>query len=148
MYNPGGKEDAAEFRFPPSWGTFDLILIKSVFTHMRSAETENYISQIPFLLNDNGRCLATFFLLNESQRAHEARKESLITFHRGGGDTAHAVPDLPEAITAYEEPAVLGMLERHHLAVLTPVYYGTWTGDRSRLSHQDIMLFHKNGMPG
>ncbi len=148
MYNPRGRQDAAGYRFPPEWGRFDLILLKSVFTHMRLAEIENYISQLGSLLKEGGKCLATFFLLNKHQRELAGRRENVIHFGNASETMACAVPSLPEAIAAYEESAIRDMLQRHHLSVAPPVYYGSWTGDRTRLSHQDILVIHNNGMPG
>src|SRR5215207_3304195 len=72
-YNPSGTQPAEAYRFPFEDGTFDLILLKSVFTHMRSPDVSNYLSEVARLLTSNGRCLATFFLLNEEQ-ATLARK--------------------------------------------------------------------------
>src|SRR5262245_8397860 len=43
QYNPDGTEDAATFVFPFDDKTFDVILLKSVFTHMRPQQVDNYL---------------------------------------------------------------------------------------------------------
>lgn len=138
LYNPHGKESAASLKFPPSWGTFDVILLKSVFTHLRRAEAENYIRQIPSLLRPGGRCLASFFLLNAEQRRHEA--ENRIRFRPSSEGAAYAVPEIPEAIVAFEEQDVLEIIAQAGLALERPVVYGTWSGREDGLSHQDILV--------
>ena len=144
MYNPGGKEPAGSYRLSSQWGKFDLILLKSVFTHMRPDEVANYVSQLAPLLTEGGRCLATFFLLNEDQRALGREGKNLISFVPGDGGAAYVSPDVPEAIVGYEEPVVLSMIETCGLSVCTPIRYGSWTGRRDGLSHQDILLLRKN----
>src|SRR5829696_4204738 len=66
-YNPNAAHGAETYQFPFEDRSFDLILLKSVFTHMRPAEVSNYVSEVARLLKKNGRCLATFFLLNDEQ---------------------------------------------------------------------------------
>jgi SAM-dependent methyltransferase len=125
-------------RFPPGWGTFDLILLKSVFTHLRRGEAENYLKQIPAFLRRGGRCLASFFLLNEEQR--RLGQLNRIVFHPGPDGAAYAVPDVPEAIVAYEEKDILAMAEHAGLTLERPVIYGSWSGRRDGLSHQDLLV--------
>jgi ubiquinone/menaquinone biosynthesis C-methylase UbiE len=68
-YNPAGIHPAETYRLPYEDGSFDVVLLKSVFTHMRPTEVSNYLREVARLLNANGRCLATFFLLNDEQAA-------------------------------------------------------------------------------
>ena len=66
-YNPNGTQHAEAYRFPFADRSFDLILLKSVFTHMRPPDVSNYLGEVSRLMKNNGRCLATFFLLNDAQ---------------------------------------------------------------------------------
>ncbi len=143
LYNPKGQTDAAALKFPGS-GPFDVILLKSVFTHMLAADVENYLSQIPGLLSEHGRCLATFFLLNERQRTLAADGISRITFHHDSEGVSVANPRVPEAIVAYEESFLMDMLRRAHLRKVQPALAGSWTGDTAGLSHQDILILERD----
>jgi ubiquinone/menaquinone biosynthesis C-methylase UbiE len=41
--------------------------MKSLFTHIRPAEVENYLREMARVLKPGGRCLAAFFMLNEGR---------------------------------------------------------------------------------
>ncbi len=141
MYNPGGKQSAATFRLPLK-ETFDVILLKSVFTHMLTDEMENYLSQLNGLLSVGGKCLATFFILNERQQQIGAINS--IRFQNHDDVIAFANPEVPEAIVAFREEKLVELFSRHHLKIVQPIHYGNWTGDRSGLSHQDIIVLQKH----
>ena len=143
MYNPRGQTAAKDYTFPPSLGKFDVILIKSVFTHMLRDDVEHYISRIPALLAQDGACLCTFFLLNKEQGALELQGRNIIRFQRGSNGIAFANPFAPEQIVAFPEDEVRAMAKRHGLVIATPVRYGAWAGRRDALSHQDILVLHK-----
>ena len=64
-YNPGGKYKASEYKFPYDNDAFDFVYLTSVFTHMLPHDMENYLSEISRVLRNNGRCLITYYLLNE-----------------------------------------------------------------------------------
>ncbi len=143
MYNPGGTTSAASYCFPKA-GPFDVILLKSVFTHMLHDEVANYLAQFPQLLKAKGRCLATFFLLGEHQRCLAAEGRNTLRFEQfDGGSAFVANRVLPEGIVAYEEEDVRSILRRSGLQLAAPVMYGTWTGDRSGLTHQDVLVIER-----
>jgi cyclopropane fatty-acyl-phospholipid synthase-like methyltransferase len=141
MYNPSGSHLGVEYHFPLK-ENFDIILLKSVFTHMLSEETENYLSQLPGLLSDNGKCLATFFLLNEEQRRLAQAGKNVIAFHQHDETIAFANPGVPEAVVAYDQSKLMQMLANHGLEVVE-IRYGNWTGDKHHLSHQDIVVLQR-----
>ena len=146
-YNPGGRHAAEEYAFPYAGGSFDAVLLKSVFTHMRPGAVENYLKEVARLLSPGGRALATFFLLNERQEALGREGLNRIEFKYGGGVWRHAYRESPESAVAYREEFVLGLLDRHGLALNRPVIYGTWSGFNEGLSFQDILLLEKVGAP-
>lgn len=51
LYNPRGKLVAENFSFPFEDCTFDIIFVKSVFTHILPKEVDNYLKQITRLLS-------------------------------------------------------------------------------------------------
>ena len=65
-YNPTGKYKASEYRFPFADESFDFAMLCSVFTHMLAEDVERYLCEAARVLKTGGRCLASFFLLNES----------------------------------------------------------------------------------
>ncbi len=142
-FNPSGKHHAESYQLPFEDRSFDVILLKSVFTHMRPAEVSNYLQEVSRLLKIGGRCLATFFLLNEQQRTFAAEGRNTIVFDHGEGVWRYRYEHSPESAVAYFERHVLDLLEQHGLKLKAPIYYGTWPGRSDGLSYQDILLLEK-----
>ena len=146
-YNPSGRHAAEEYVFPFADGSFDAVLLKSVFTHLRPGAVENYLKEVARLLAPGGRALATFFLLNERQEALRREGLNRIEFRYGEGVWRHAYRESPESAVAYREDFVLGLIDRHGLALKRPVFYGSWSGLREGLSFQDVLLLEKAAAP-
>ena len=142
-YNPNGTHRAETYQLPFDDRSFDLILLKSVFTHMRPPEVSNYLREVSRLLRSNGRCLATFFLLNEEQAKLALQGANDVEFKYGELVWRFRLEQSPESAVAYDESYVMGLLAQHGLALKDPVYYGSWTGRKDGLSYQDILLLEK-----
>ena len=88
VYNPEGRLDPEAFEFPYPDEAFDFAFLTSVFTHMRPPEVRHYLGQIRRVLRPGGRCLMTFFLLNEESldaaRAGRAKRRFAL---RGRGSS-------------------------------------------------------------
>lgn len=67
LYRSGGK-DAASFIFPYQSQIFDRVFLFSVFTHMQPAEVANYLQEISRVLKPGGMVLATFFLIDQTEK--------------------------------------------------------------------------------
>ena len=68
LYNDSTRR-ASEFTFPYGDGSFDAAFLFSVFTHLSVAEIGHYLTEIDRVLRPDGKCLATFFLYNDSNAA-------------------------------------------------------------------------------
>ena len=139
-YNPTGAQSAEDYVFPGEPHSFDLILAKSLFTHMRPPEVRHYLAEISRLLAPGGRALLTFFLLNEEQRALAEQGRNAIDFRFGEGDWRYFDADNPEIAVAYEEAPLREMLRATGLHPRGEIHYGTWAGRRDGLSFQDIII--------
>jgi SAM-dependent methyltransferase len=142
LYNPDGQYEAQEFAFPFPDGLFDVILLKSVFTHMRPAETENYLKEISRLLSEKGRCLATFFLLNPRQEELAQNGLNTLEFKFGDETWRYMRKSSPESAIAYNEVSLINIITRYSLNVKKKIY-GTWSGLHDGLSYQDILILEK-----
>lgn len=142
-YNPDGTHRAETYQFPFDDRSFDLILLKSVFTHMRPTEVSNYLREVSRLLKSNGRCLATFFLLNDEQARLALKGANDVEFKYGEGVWRYRLEQSPESAVAYDENYVMQVLEENGLTLRKPIYYGRWAGRKDGLSYQDILLLHK-----
>jgi cyclopropane fatty-acyl-phospholipid synthase-like methyltransferase len=118
-----------------------VILFKSVFTHLRPAEVENYLKEASRLLKADGRCLATFFLLNHEQALFAAT--NALKFSFGDEQWRYVYEHSPESACAYDESFILKLLEEHDLTLARPAYYGSWSGRENGLSFQDMLIIKR-----
>ena len=139
-YNPGGRYHAHEFPFPYPDGSFDFVILTSVFTHLLPRDTDHYLAEISRVLVPGGRMFGTFFLLNEESLRLIAGGKSERAF-------AHELPDcrvdnlhVPEDAVAYDEAFILGLVARHGLSIPGPIRYGKWCGRTPWTSFQDIVV--------
>jgi SAM-dependent methyltransferase len=138
-YNPGGRCQASDYRFPFEDGGFDFVCAISLFTHMLTRDLEHYVSEIARVTSPGARCLATFFLLGHESRGLIASGASGLRFDEERDGAWVADRRAPENATAYEESFVRGLFERHGFR-LEPVRYGAWCGRSSFVSYQDIVV--------
>ena len=131
------------FTFPYDSESFDVVLLKSVFTHMRPAEVANYLREVARILKGNGRCLATFFLLNQQQRNLAAEDRNVLKFSFGTDEWRYVYEHSPESASAYDEDYILNLLEKHGLKPIAPIYYGQWSGRKDGLSFQDMLVIER-----
>ncbi|HEY8581937.1 MAG TPA: methyltransferase domain-containing protein [Capillimicrobium sp.] len=132
-YNPAGAQEAASFRFPYGDGSFDVVVMTSVLTHLLEPEAANYLAEARRVLRPGGRLLATFFLLDDASRAAIADGRAAIAFRDPAGSVAIADPEVPEEAVAYAERWV------RERAPLERVETGAWRGSPGR-SFQDIVV--------
>lgn len=143
VYNPRGGSGSSNFAFPFADQTFDCILLKSVLTHMRPAAVDCYLKEAARLLSPRGRCLATFFSLNEQQESLAKQGLNKLRFGYGDDVWRYVQKNSPESAVAFNEDYVKELLRKNGLTLAGPVVYGRWTGLPSGLSFQDMMLLQK-----
>jgi len=140
-YWPAGKLDArtflAQFRVSP----FDIIVAKSLFTHMLPDELSLYFEAVAANLTADGKAMLTFFLLNEDQSRLEALSRNQIAFLPPEGDSTHRIryQNAPTAAVAYQEKTLAVRLALAGLQVVE-TRYGSWSGRDDGLSLQDILI--------
>jgi SAM-dependent methyltransferase len=144
LYNPGGTYKATEYRFPFSDEHFDFVVLNSVFTHMISAEVENYMNEVARVLRKGGRCLISFFLLNEESLALIERGKSFIPLRYKLGQARTVSEAKPELAIGYDEDYVVGLFHQRGLEIRRPLSYGSWCGRDNYFSYQDQILAFKS----
>ena len=145
-YNPDGDVPASGFRFPYEDSTFDLVVAASVFTHMLEPEVERYLSEVGRVLRPGGRCIVTYFLLNDDSRRRIAAGESYFSFSTGSGVARFEDAGDPEAVVAYDESFVRGRHTASGLPVES-VRGGYWCGRSDYLTWQDIVIASRATVP-
>jgi SAM-dependent methyltransferase len=146
-YNPSGRVQPSEYRFPYGDGSADLVVLVSVFTHMLAPDMERYVSEIQRILVKGGRCFATYFLLNEESRRLMQAGEAVHRFRHTIGPSWVASTAVPELSVGYDEEYVREVYAR--LFSDTAIHYGGWCGrpplwsPQSGLGDQDIVVATK-----
>ena len=146
-YNPDGGVGAEGFSFPYPSSSFDFVFLTSVFTHMLPAGIERYMQEIARVLAPGGRCLATFFLLNDDSRGLIAQGRSTQPFVDVAAPYAIVDPAHPEHAVAYEQSWVLSQLGEAGMTPRTPPHYGSWCGRTDFTSYQDIVIADRSESP-
>ncbi len=146
LYNADGKQVASEYRFPYPNGIFDLVISTSVFTHMLPADFQNYVSEIARVLRNDGRCFATFLLLNTESIKRIAADPEKTSLQHDMGIYRTLNPDVPESVVALDEQFVQMIFAKNGLSLVEPVSYGQWRVTSqflSGLGYQDVVVTKK-----
>ena len=128
-YWPAGRLDArmflAQFQAPP----FEIIVAKSLFTHMLPDDLPLYFDAVAANLTAGGKAMLTFFLLNEDQARQEASGRNQIAFLPPAGESRHRIryQNAPTAAVAYQEKPIVARLASAGLQV-AETRYGSWRG--------------------
>jgi len=144
LYNPTGTLDAAAFHFPYPDEAFDLILLKSVFTHLQLPALRNYFNEIRRMLEPGGRVLASFILLNDVSERHAAGNTRAMAFPFDGHGCRLFDRAVPEYKVAYDERVLREVAAECGLTI-EAIEYGAWSGRPDFLSFQDLVLFSRPG---
>ncbi|MFC1884905.1 class I SAM-dependent methyltransferase [Thermodesulfobacteriota bacterium] len=143
-YNPRGRVPAQNFQFPLEENFFDFVFLTSVFTHMLPSDLDNYAGEISRVLKTKGKCLITFFLLNEESETLVRSGDSSLDFRYKVEGCLTIKRKDPETAIAYDEKFINGLFEKYRLKIVQPVYYGSWCNRDSFLSYQDLIIATKS----
>ena len=116
-------------------GSFDIILGKSVFTHITHLSIKPYLSELHRILSPTGRCLLTFFLLNRRPLNGQ------FTFKYKHEFGAYQRVTRPSRAVAYDEDWLVHQLGK--LGFTYDIRYGNWTGNGYGLCYQDMVILRK-----
>ncbi|QEH38552.1 hypothetical protein OJF2_71550 [Aquisphaera giovannonii] len=141
-YRPNGRLDPRSYRFPFEDDEFDLVYMRSVFTHMLPDDVENYLSEVRRVMKPGGRSLITYFLLNSESTRLMGGEGSFINFPHDYGVYSKHYPG-PEGSIAYREGHVRELYRQVGLTIVGPIHFGYWCGRESGRSSQDIIIATK-----
>ncbi len=139
-YRPQGQYRASEYRFPFDNAHFDFVFLTSVFTHMLPADMERYLSEIVRVMKPGGRCLLTWFLIDDEALAAIAQGRSTMNFVHAMEGFRTVDPGDPESCLAYDTDRVLELYTKHGLRIVPPIRYGSWFGRKDPVSYQDMII--------
>lgn len=146
FYNPEGKVEAVNFTFPYQDESFDFIALNSVFTHIQADETRHYLEEIRRVLKPGGRCLCTWFLLNEKSEflIEEGKSVHQMIYELDECFTSN--PEAPEGAIGFKEKLLFEWIGERELTVADK-FYGVWCGRTPLYGEtsyfQDMLLLQK-----
>jgi len=144
MYNPEGSQQSGEFRFNFKDESFDFVFLTSVFTHMYLSDVDHYLSEISRVLKPGGKCLITFFLINElSQKLINNGNSSQELIFQLDENSFIKDEKTPEVAIGFNEVQIIKVFDTYCLKIIMPIHYGSWCGREEYLSYQDIVIAEK-----
>jgi len=141
-YNAGGTVQAGDYRLPYDDATFDVVLLKSVFTHMLPPDVRQYTREIARVLRPGGRSVISYFLLNdESRQLLDRGRGSYALKFEWDGDPSCRVEnlDMPEAVTAHDEQRIRRFYIESGFG-LVEIALGDWCGRSTLIGFQDLVV--------
>jgi SAM-dependent methyltransferase len=142
FYNPGGRLSASQYKLPFSNDSFDVVLLKSVFTHMLPDDVRSYVREISRVLKPGGRAVLTYFLLNDESRRLIARRPGPVSFpfeYPRDALCLIAKRETPEWAVAHDEQRIRQYHADAGLSTLQ-VSFGNWCGRRALIGLQDLVI--------
>ena len=140
-YNPAGENKASTYIFPYDTGSYDVIFLVSVFTHMLTDDVEHYIAEISRMLRPGGTCMISAFLMDKG------RETDNMSFPLKSGEHYYYNEAMPEVAIGY----CLGFFDKHFtangLTLSQEPLWGDWRGvadvDSVTGFSQDMLFFEK-----
>ena len=124
-YNPRGKAAAASYRLPHPDGSFQVILLTSVLTHVLEEELRHYLAEVARLLAPDGVAYASLFLYRSgSEAATGLERHSPLAFPFVQEHCAVNRLDCPANAVAYREDFVMDVVNEAGLRLTEPIRYG------------------------
>jgi SAM-dependent methyltransferase len=143
-YNPGGRFKDTEYRLPYADAAFDLVFLSSVFTHMLPGGVEHYLREIQRVLKPGGRCIATYFLLNEQALRQPPFVGASIKFPHLVEQCRVRNADNPSEAVAHPEASIRALHVEAGLRI-AEITYGFWCGGKDLLAAlQDLIIAVKS----
>jgi SAM-dependent methyltransferase len=140
-YNPSGKIQPADFRFPYDAGQFDFAFAVSVFTHMFPSDISRYLREAARVLKPGGVSLFSWFILNQdSMRLLEEGRSFIPMAHEVSEGCRAKSARVPEKSIGIPESKVRSMYTQNGFQIAEPIRFGVWCGRPQGLSFQDIVI--------
>jgi len=135
-YNPHGDIGPEQIRLSEQ-APFDVVIAKSLFTHVTPDVMRAYMRLGSETLSLSGTFVFTAFLFRDA-RAPEVTQR----FPFGNDHFRHAYAHRVESAVAYGEQSVMQILNETGLK-LSQIYPGAWRNDIDPISFQDVILVQR-----
>lgn len=137
-FNPKGKIDPADYQFQDTVGYFDVVMAKSLFTHITPSMAEKYLQIIYGKLTKKGTCILSCFLFDSIETSR-----GTIDFCYGDDHFRYAYKNRIESAVAYQKAYFLSMVDQAGLKLAQPLLRGAWFQPHNAVNFQDIVLLQQ-----
>lgn len=138
-YNPKGQYSSEEYKFPYENDRFDIVILTSVFTHMRIPGFRNYLREIVRVLRPGGRVFLTLFLVNAAVlETIESGNAQVRLAHRYDDHCWVEDTRTPEKAVGFDEDYALEQIESVGLKI-DCIQRGSWSR-QGATDFQDIIV--------
>jgi|19_taG_2_1085344.scaffolds.fasta_scaffold00473_2 SAM-dependent methyltransferase len=139
-WNPDGKIDPLQFKFPYQDRQFTVVFSIAVFNHFRLSWLEHYLSEIARVLSKGGRLFCTLII------AAEPRQEITVPpfqfFHRTENEW-YDYKDQQLYNIAFMEQPIRRTLIKNGLMLNDPIKRGRWNKSPLAITGHDVLIAHK-----
>ena len=144
LYNLETETESNNFVFPYHNNQFNAVVLNSVFTHMVADDVANYLNQIRRVMADNGKCMASFFILSENAKNNISQSKTDFIFPHAYKNCFLMDKKVKEANVAYDEGYLLDLFRQTNLKV-EKIHYGGWSRGETinEFDFQDIVVFSR-----
>lgn len=140
-YNPNGKLEPHEFKFPYKDRSFDLAIAIALFNHFETPWVFRYIAEMKRILKPNGIFFATFLILNNvSMSVIDKKEKHPFKFNMRTPDSWHEYTTRPLLNVAIPESGLRRQFIKCRLMIKEPIRYGEWCGSPVAITGHDVIV--------
>lgn len=139
LYNPEGRVNATEYRFPMEDRAADLVIATSIFTHLYEDDIAAYCREIRRVLKPSGKLLATVYVFDGEQPPDSDR--DLVRFDQVdpvNANRRHIADAPPLAAVCYQADYLSALMETN-LGRSVSIRKGRWQNG-SGPWYQDLVI--------
>ena len=145
-YRPDGATPGDQARLGVEPGSFDVVVLISVFTHLDPPSVERYLHEIAAALAPGGRAFISAFLLNRSwQELERAGRSPIPMPHHLTGFCRYRHADDPLHAIGYKPAWLLRRAREAGLVHAARPRLGTWCGRPDGSGHLDVLTLRRPG---
>jgi len=146
-YNPTGRGSIVDVGLPFESGSFDVVFLTSVFTHLTLEDTRGYLGEIARVLTPGGRLWGSWFLVDEGigETVLDGRAHEWVPLGwADGAGVYYADAQRGTAVVAYDDALVRRLLNEANLAIRY-ASKGEWLSSRTHIDggFQDVLVCEK-----
>ena len=144
-YNPGGTTPGHLAELGVDTGSFDVVVLISVLTHLDPPTVERYLAEASRALAPGGRVFITAFLLDESWRkCNEDGLSPILMTHELTPFCRYTDDEDPLAAIGYEPDWIAARAADAGLELFSAPRLGGWCGRPDGIGHLDVMALQRS----